>query len=156
MTEPEYTLAFDPGHTTGWAAFRHSDGATLNTGDVTFDNLMDFLAKYKDVNVTRVIIEEYVLYQKKALQQSGSRMITSQAIGMIKAWAQMKGGIEVIEQRSDIKAAAKKWSQIAYPKSHKDTHKADAWLHGYYYYKNAGVLKSALQLEVEAARGASK
>jgi hypothetical protein len=147
----KYLLAFDPGDTTGWAAF-DEEGSLMNMGHILFSDLPEFLAKYGDTEISYVVVEDFVLFAKRAVKQAGSRMKASQVIGMLKLWAAQKNAILVMQQ-ANIKPAAMKWSQMHMPSDHSQTHQFDAYLHGYYWLHTHGIIKTQLQLEIEAQNG---
>lgn len=134
MIEPNenHYLAIDPGHTSGWATF-DQDGVFRAWGQLAgLDDLDDFLLALSPKPCT-VIVEEYRLYKSKAIQQSGSKLETVQAIGVIKTHAR-RWKAAVIEQRADIKAIAEKWSgHSAKGIPHSQSHKVDAMNHGTYF-----------------------
>lgn len=135
-------LAFDPGDTTGIAVF-DIDGSVKEMLHKSLDDLLLWLANY-EAPVQLVICEDFILFRKRAMQQSGSRMKASQAIGAIKAFALQKGATFEL-QKPEIKPIAMKWSQIAMPADHSKTHMYDAYLHGYYWLAKNGVIKTKLQ-----------
>lgn len=138
-------LAFDPGDITGIAVFT-STGELKGMYQVPLEGEKGLIAWLHDYAglVSMCIVEEFVLYTKKARQQGGSRMKASQAIGAIKTFAHGKGA-DVVEQRSDIKPMALGWSQIKMPTVHSQTHQFDAYLHGYYWLVKNGIIKTKLQ-----------
>lgn len=154
FTLPEGTtaiyLAFDPGEMTGWAIW-NQDGDFIYMGQIAWEDIPFWWAENIKVPVLEVIIEEYVLFGKRAKQQTGSRMKASQVIGMIKAMTS-RTDATVIEQRSSIKTIAVKMSQIQMPSNHSESHQFDAFLHGYYRLVQKGVIKTQLELEKEAER----
>lgn len=143
-------LAFDPGDTTGWAIW-DQDGDFLYMGQIAMEDLPFWWERNITVAVRVVIVEEYILFGKRAKQQTGSRMKASQAIGMIKAMAS-RGSAQVIEQKSNIKPIAIRMSQISMPGNHSESHQYDAYLHGYYYLVGQGIILTQLELEKKAER----
>lgn len=136
-------LAVDPGETSGWATF-DSEGNMTGWGQILgFDNFDDWLDKQEPFDV--VIYENYRLFKQRALQQAGSKLLTVQIIGALKSKAR-KWGARVVEQNPDIKKIAQMWSQEKPDGAHhKNSHKIDAYNHGFYYLVNQGVCKTALQ-----------
>ena len=125
-------LAIDPGDTSGYAIF-DKEGKVVDTGQVSgLDGMHTFLFESLQELPDLVIIEEFVLYKKKALQQSGSKMVTSQIIGVIKSFCAVKS-IKYVEQRSDVKPIAQMWSGVKPKGSHSQSHWVDAYNHGIYY-----------------------
>lgn len=145
-------LAFDPGKTTGWARF-NDDGSSHSYGQVTIDELIAKCEEWKAEDefnnlLIAVIVEDYVLFKRKAAAQVGSRMETSQAIGVLKTLASATGAKFVL-QPSNIKSTAEKWTQLFPPSNHKNSHWVDAFNHGAYYLINAGIRKTQLEMDNE-------
>lgn len=133
-------LAFDPGLRTGIAGWNESGVTTLVHktvhGDIALDEFLDTLEEDPpDV----FIIEEYVVYGSNLKANVGSKVHTAQVIGSLKSWAR-RHKVIVVEQRSDIKGIAAKWSGTVIPKGHMPDWMA-AYLHGYYYLHRLGVIK---------------
>ena len=133
-------VSWDPGKTTGvtcWSA----EGQALNIKDLVGDEVLDgFLDSLEGEEIEAFIIEEYRIYGSKAVAHVGSRVETAQVIGNLKAWARRRN-IKIVEQRSDIKPIAAKWSQVKVPKGHMPDWMA-AYLHGYYYLHNKGIIRA--------------
>lgn len=138
-------IAFDPGDTTGVAIFS-TQGELKQMTQLDLQSLIDFLGGY-EAPVALVIVEDFRLFKKKAMQQVGSQMPAPQVIGAIKTFASMKG-VEVVIQPSNIKPLALKWSGIAMPGNHSQSHQWDAYLHGYYWLVSNGVIQTKLQQEL--------
>jgi hypothetical protein len=139
-------VAFDPGLRTGIAAW-NSEGVisiihkTVH-GDAALDEFLDSL-EVEEPDV--FIIEEYRVYGSNLKANVGSKVHTAQVIGCLKAWAR-RHKVIVVEQRSDIKEVAALWSGTELPPKHKrkNWHMPDwmaAYLHGYYYLHNIGLIK---------------
>lgn len=78
-------LAFDPGHTTGWAYF--SDMQLMDAGQLRTKTLpdatkgfMDLLQEYKPAVV---VYEDYRVYRTHREQHVGSQLLTVQVIGSL-------------------------------------------------------------------------
>jgi hypothetical protein len=144
-------LAVDPGKTTGlswWTDdYEHRGMEQVPLEDIP-TKWFELSDTYGPIKLA--IVEEFVLFGKRAVQQTGSRMEASQGVGMIKALASANG-CEVVIQPSSIKTVALKWSGIKMPSNHKDTHEYDAYLHGYYYFVKEGKIKTALQRSKNAS-----
>lgn len=138
-------LAFDPGDTTGVAIFS-DQGELKQMTQLKLQDLIDFLGGY-EFPVSLVIVEDFRLFKRKAMQQVGSTMPAPQVIGAIKTFASMKG-VEVVLQPANIKPLALKWSGIIMPGNHADSHQWDAYLHGYYWLVSNGILQTKLQREL--------
>lgn len=138
-------LAFDPGVSTGWAAF-DSAGEVSAKGILRgLDELMDFLE-----DCTRpetVIYESYRVFGHKAKAHIGSKMETVQAIGVIKARTSRWKCI-LVEQPSSILPIATKWAGVKLPSNHDKSHDIAAYLHGVYYLQKEGIRESRLVKEL--------
>lgn len=124
-------LSLDPGYATGYATFT-KEGALVDWGTLrTPEAFMDFLAELKPKPKV-IICEEFKLFQKRALQQSGSDMVASRMIGVMQLYA-AQNKCEVVYQPASIKKIAEMWSGKAPPSTHKYSHGIDAFNHGIYY-----------------------
>lgn len=145
-------IAFDPGDTTGVVIFSE-DCIVMWTAQLSLDELIDWLDMYDPTVqgiVTHVIVEDYVLFAKRAVRQSGSRMKASQGIGAIKLFAR-KRNAKVVMQPASILPIAQKFSGVTMPSNHAQSHWVSAFLHGYYWFVQEGRTKTALQLSKESA-----
>lgn len=142
-------LAYDPGKTTGWARFS-DEGEAVSYGQVSLDELMDHLDEMAAVGepIQAVIVEDWLLFKRKATQQVGSRMEASQAIGILKKFAKDNDANFVL-QPSNVKSIAQKWTQLKPVGSHANSHWVDAFNHGAFYLINAGIRKTQLEREHE-------
>ena len=138
-------LAYDPGKTTGWARFSDA-GEAVSYGQVDLDELMEHLDEmaFEREEIKAVIVEDWLLFKKKAVQQVGSRMEASQAIGILKKFAK-DNNAEFILQPSNVKSIAQKWTQLKPVGSHANSHWVDAFNHGAYYLINAGIRQTELE-----------
>lgn len=134
-------LSFDPGITTGWAQF-NAKGELKGLGQVDILGLYAMLeALYiRQHPLQAVIVEDYKLFQHKAMQQSGSRLETVKVIGALEAFAH-RAGVALVLQPPTIKRIAEKWSGMKPPSNHSISHQIDAYNHGYYYLVNHKVVK---------------
>lgn len=139
-----YVISVDPGDTTGLALWR-SDGTFVEEMQLSLDELIDWCQKIGGYgNVSTIIIEDYRLLKHKSVQQSGSRFIASQAIGVLKALARKKGA-KVVLQRPDVLVVAALHSGRKRPSNHKVSHSVDAYNHGFYWFVAQNILKPVLQ-----------
>ena len=133
---PDILLAVDPGKTNGVSIFR--DGKVVSIDQVHLDDLptflYDFKNRYDSVVYDRIVIvyENFKLFKGKAIQQSGSNMEASQAIGQLKMIA-AQNKWEIYDQPPSIKPIAQKWSGSKPPKNHSQSHQIDAYNHGVYW-----------------------
>lgn len=128
-------VSVDPGITTG-ITFWDAKGNPLHYNEVdipNFHRVLDALEKYN--RLTRMIVEEFRLYQHLAVQQSGSKLETVQVIGMMKRSNYIMDLLPVVEVRADVKEVASQWSGMPIPKgknSHIPNWKA-SYLVGYWW-----------------------
>lgn len=130
-----YLLAVDPGEGTGYVVLSRT-GIPLTTGITR--SREELYAVLKDIpeEIELVVMEDYRLFQKKAIQQSGSKLETVRVIGAIDSWAALRE-IPVHLQPASILPIAKRWTGIVPKGAHKNGHHVSALLHGMYYlYKN--------------------
>ena len=126
-------MSFDPGTATGWATF-DEEGQVISKGICRgHEELMEFLMSIPDNELPKVVIyEDYTLFQSKAMQQSGSDMPASQAIGIIKMFGK-RCRAEMIKQAANILGIAQKLAGVSLPKNHDHSHDISAYVHGVYY-----------------------
>lgn len=145
---PRY-LSIDPGVTTGITLWNEK-GHPLHYNELDIPNVHKFLDICEEYGeFGRIIIEEYRLYQSKALAQSGSRLETVQVIGMVKRSNYKMGLPDVVEVRADSKDIAAKWSGMPIPrgkKSHIPNWKA-SYLVGYWWLHEVAKIIPARVLE---------
>lgn len=145
---PKY-LSVDPGITTG-ITFWSGDGQPLHYNEIDIPNfhlVLDVCENYGQL--TRIIVEEFRLYQHLAIAQSGSRLETVQVIGMLKRSSYKMGLQDVVEVRADVKEIAAKWSGMSIPKgkkSHIPNWKA-SYLVGYWWLHSVAKIIPARVLE---------
>jgi len=140
-------LCFDPGHTTGWALMNkegvlydgHIEGGLEGFNEWMMDN-PGIIG-----DACKVIIEDYMIFTRKAMSHAGSKLVTSKVIGAATAWAAMYR-IPVVMQDSDILPTAEKWAQVFRPSDHSKSHRVCAALHGYYYMIGNNLRPTALEL----------
>lgn len=137
-------LAIDPGKDNGYALWE-DDGELVTFGQLTIDEMDDFLLSF-DRPVSAVIVEDYRLFKKRAIQQSGSNMPASQVIGKAEMFAAMKGA-KFIKQRADVLPIAQKLSQKKLPTDHSISHQFSAYNHGFYWMVQQGIVKPAIATE---------
>ena len=131
-------LGIDPGDTTGYAIFK-SPEEFVEWGDIPYGNIEDWIAncEYKfDV----IVVESFQLFQKKAVQQTGSKMKASQVFGMFKLYAKVSGAT-FVEQPPTIKAFAEKQSGLKPKGAHANSHRVDAANHLIYYFIKSGKMQ---------------
>src|SRR4051812_36237353 len=107
-------LGVDPGDTTGVALISLLEvGATPKieyTGQLNVDEFLHFL--HENVHRIKVIVcEDFTLFKHKATGQSGSKMPSSQIIGMLKLFA-LEHHIRLIMQPAAIKPMAERKTKL--------------------------------------------
>jgi hypothetical protein len=128
-------LAIDPGNTTGFAYF-DSNGDVQNWGHLLggVDGMVGFLQAFTEP-VDTIVIEDYrVRGDIQGLKANvGSQLETVQIIGAIKGWA-IISNCEVILQAPQLKRMGEKYSNLRPSGAHNNnSHKVDAYNHGYYW-----------------------
>ena len=130
---PDILLAVDPGKVNGISIFRA--GKVVSIDQVHLDELPHFLYDFKDKydydNIV-IVYENFKLFKGRAIQQSGSSMEASQAIGQLKMVA-AQNRWKIYDQPPSIKPIAQKWSGSKPPKNHSQSHQIDAYNHGVYW-----------------------
>jgi hypothetical protein len=124
-------VAFDPGETTGFARLR-IDAILQEWGQLDFDDMTDYCNNFDPDGIEAIVVEKFQLFRKKAKQQIGSEFVTSQVIGLLRGVAR-KHKIPIVMQGPDIKIIAEKYSGVKPTGPHSQSHKIDAYNHGYYY-----------------------
>ena len=135
-------IAVDPGDTSGICIF-NDDSSVKKMMQLNLEEFTKWAATY-DGPVDTIVYEKFIVFRQKAHTQVGSTMKVSQAVGMLKMMAHSTGA-KLVEQGPDIKKIAIKWSGIIMPSQHSQTHKWDAFLHGYYYLVKEGKIKHDLE-----------
>ncbi len=131
------TLCFDPGHTTGWAAFTQLDldaSGEIDTNDITkATHEVELLISEHCPDM--IVIEDYRVYKWRAKHHAGSDMLTTRVIGCIETLAIMSQYPNVVKQPAHIAKGfctdkkLKEWGM--YVKGEK--HARDAIRHGCFY-----------------------
>lgn len=137
-------LGVDPGYTTGWSL--NEDNTELESGQVTFDEIVEWLNTHYWVGINYLVIEDFSLFKGKALAQIGSKFETCQVIGMFKLWADIHR-IPVIMQAPTIKSFATKYSGRKVPSNHSLSHSTDAYLHAVFFLQQHGHFKTIADWE---------
>lgn len=125
-------LAIDPGLSSGIATFDAAGKVTDISIIRTPAAMFDFLSKVTNEVTKLIIVEEFKLFQRKALQQSGSDMVASRVIGAIEYVAHSQK-IPIVWQPAQIKRVAEMWTGKKPPSNHNESHGIDAYNHGMYY-----------------------
>jgi hypothetical protein len=103
--------------------------------------------------ITVVVIEDFRLFFKRARKQAGSNMPASRGIGALEALCDIYGAKKVV-QSPGVKEIGRKFAGMKeMPANHAETHKFDAVVHGVYYMRGIGLIKTALQKQKERENG---
>lgn len=143
----KYILAVDPGDTTGWATLTYEGGHLILWDQVAASGFVDkFMELIKEYGHPVVIVyEDFIVFKRAAAKQAGSRMFASQVIGALKTLSKMTG-IPLESQSPDKKDLGAKGSGRKAPSRHSESHKYDAFNHGFYYL--CKIKKAKTQLEI--------
>lgn len=141
---PYAIIGVDPGDTTGIAVFS-GNGVLVSTGQHTVTELIKWVNAYLDP-ISVLVVEDYRIYSRRAIQQSGSKVGAAQVIGIMKLWAVEKGAYMVL-QGADLLPTASKISGVKMPSKHSVSHWVSAFNHAYLWMFQAGIVKSALDIE---------
>lgn len=132
-----HILAIDPGGMNGVAWFE--DAVWTGSDQIKLADLPKWLHKYEP-RPDLIVYENFKLWKHRAIQQSGSDLPAAQAIGMIKSYASIYG-IPLVDQSPQILKPAEMASQMKMPSDHSQSHWVSAYLHGYWYLVNKGLMK---------------
>lgn len=131
------TLCFDPGHTTGWAAFSQFD--LISAGEIDTDDMSKATHEVEllisEYQPDAIIIEDYRIYRHRAKHHAGSDMLTTRVIGCIETLAIICHIPHIVKQPAHIAKGfctdkkLKEWEM--YRKGEK--HAVDAIRHGCYF-----------------------
>lgn len=146
-------LAIDPGRsykgerTIGYALFQ-ATGVEISRGSLSFEELCQkfkieiyagqWMLTFKGFQVTEIVVEDFVNDPKSA--RGGQRNGTSECIGAVEILA-IQAGVTFTRQRSSILGPAKLLADYQGKAKHLP-HQDSAYLHGYYYLVQKGVLSS--------------
>ena len=130
-------LAFDPGHTTGWALFRSAmlvDSGEISTHSIeeVLENAMPLIS---DNEPWVVVMEDYRVYKWRAKHHVGSELLTVQVIGALAMLCVQLQVNDIIKQPAHIAkgfCTDKKLKEWGYHIPGK-RHARDAIRHGCYY-----------------------
>lgn len=143
---PETVLALDPGERVGWArAVLYEDGSwkELRHGITPLKDMALAVASSAGQYDT-IVMESYRIQASKAKQHIGSEVLSLQFIGMVRLSAWMAASPRLVMQppfpakKTGFKVAPPEVQEILarMPKTHDDSHDADALAHLAYYWFN--------------------
>jgi hypothetical protein len=135
-SEAKY-LAIDPGDTFGWAK-ADAEGNLLGFGQESEHNFVKWTDEHLTSDLDLVICEDYVLYQKKAKAQSGSRMKTSKQIGKLELLCEMRG-VKFELQHAQYYPIGAMWGGFKIPTNHSISHQWVAAAHLIYNLTRKGI-----------------
>lgn len=141
---PGKIIGVDPGKMNGIAIF-NGDGSLDTFGQLTIEELKTWQNEYPH-EVSWVIVEDFVLFKKRALQQAGSRMHASQVIGFMETFAMRKGAKFTLSPADNL-PTAEKVSGKKMPSQHDISHQVSAYNHAYLWMHKAGIVQSVLEQE---------
>jgi len=137
-------IGVDPGKVTGIAIF-NGDGTLDTFGQLSIEEVIELTDGYLK-NVSVIVVEDFILFKKRALQQAGSRLHASQVIGMMKVFARQKNA-RLVMQPAERKNDGANLSQKFPPSDHSQSHQVDAYNHAFFWMHQAGIVRSALEVE---------
>lgn len=132
-------VSWDPGEKTTGRVKWNEAGFPVDIVELT-EGQFDKDLESMEASVSVFIVEQYRPYGH--VQHTGNKLLTAQRIGDIKGYAR-RHGILVVEQPAQILKVAAMWSGTPIPKG-KGFHWPDwqsAFLHGYYYLSDKGLIK---------------
>lgn len=132
-------LAIDPGETSGWAWFDENGICrspnpgviTAGFGQIRGQELLTYWLEELPVPPKVLIYEEYKILGEAQIH-FGKEVPTIQNIGIIKSYA-FRNDIELVKQSTDKKRLGYGWAQIKKAGNHSDSHRRDAYAHGFFY-----------------------
>lgn len=155
MTKKQVLVAIDPGDTAGIAIFSAPTYQVEKLDQVGYSEFNDYMTNLAaEYDIKLFVIEEYIVFHKKAGAHAGSKLRVKEQIGAISLMAKLIG-VPMERQMSKILNIAQKQSGIKMPHTHSETHKFSAFLHGWYYLHSKGLVKSALEIEEDKKHGRS-
>lgn len=130
-------LAFDPGHTTGYAVFKGMElveCGEIDTSDIE-NAALNVSALFDLFVADAVVIEDYRVYRWRAKHHVGSQMLTTRVIGCIETLCIQQGIFNIIKQPAHTTKAfctdkkLREWGFYQKAKKHAN----DAVRHGAYF-----------------------
>lgn len=130
-------LAIDPGGMNGLCWWTGEDTHMEQFTHIKLDDLPEWLEEF-DPKPELIVYENFHLFKHRALQQAGSNLPASQAIGIIKSYAK-RHHIKIVDQSPQILTNASKMTQMKMPSDHSQSHWVSAYLHGMWYMIGQGI-----------------
>ena len=143
-------LSFDPGETTGWCV--QDENKIIDKGQARgLEELMAVVDEWMD-DCDQVVMEDYIILQKKAMAHSGSRGVAMQVIGYIKAMC-LKSKKQLTMYPARLKPLQQKATQ-QFPKgAHSKNHWLDAYNHGRWHLIKLKLADTALMAQKKKEMG---
>lgn len=129
-------LSIDPGKANGYAKWKDT-GEFMMMGQLVIEDIPEFLAKLEEP-VSVVVVEDYIIFSKRAKQQAGSNVPAARVIGALELFAAQKGA-KLVKQDASILTSAQKIANMKMPSDHSVSHQISAYLHGYHYLVKNGL-----------------
>lgn len=137
-------LGVDPGKTTGIAVFE-GNGTFKFANQLSIQEMENLAASFNEP-IAVIVVEDYLTFRQRAVQQTGSRQHASQVIGMMKVLAKRTGARFVLQPAARKEEGAK-LSGKKPPSNHAFSHQVDAYNHAFFWLYQAGLVKSVLEKE---------
>lgn len=137
-------IGVDPGKTTG-LVICDEDGSNIQWAQMSVPEMVEFTNTFED-DIKMIVVEDFVLFKRRALQQSGSRLHASQVIGMMEVLAAKKGA-RLIKQPAERKLDGQRRSGLVPKGRHEDNHWVDAYNHLFFRMHEMGIVMSKIEKE---------
>lgn len=147
-------LAIDPGDTSGWASF-DDQGNLIQMGQFTDRHFTKEITDLLDSSLLHVIIEDYVLFQHKAMAQTnkrGRKLDTAKKVGKIEMLCDLRG-VEYTKQESSKYKIGAMWGGFQIPTNHDISHQYVAAAHGVFWLQQHGIRKPGQFMREEPING---
>lgn len=143
-------LAVDPGDTVGWATF-DAEGWIVKMGQFDKADFVEKISELLHSGLMHVIVEDYVLFQHKAMAQTNSRgrkLETAKMVGKIEMLADLRG-VPIVKQPASVYKVGAAWGGFEIPSNHAISHQYSAAGHGIYWLQMHGIRKPGQGLNLE-------
>lgn len=151
MDKPYAYLAIDPGDTSGWATF-DDQGNLTGMGQFGEGEFVKEISDLLHSDLKHVIVEDYVLFQHKAMAQTSSRgrkLKTAKMVGKIEMLAELRN-VPVTKQESSKYSVGAAWGGFEIPSNHSISHQYVAAAHGVFFLQQNGIRKIGQGIKKEA------
>lgn len=140
MTVKSSYLAIDPGETSGWATFDEI-GTLISMGQFKEKDFVEQTTELLHSDLKHFIVEDYVLFQHKAMAQTnarGRKLKTAKMVGKLEMLADMRG-VPYTKQPSSVYNIGAMWGGFEIPSNHSISHQYVAVAHGIYFLQQHGI-----------------